>query len=233
MSVRIGTRIDLEIETGGRSHRHLDANRVDVASKNAPRWLDSDRITLRRAGSGAALLVIIGLTGCGSPGADTANPPLNVHDSTTMTAAPTPSTSAGSEPTGLPPMKRFRIGGEAYGPVQDCRIDGTAVTCTASWDDPYQTDTYTGGFTGTLSGLEMTGRSTTSQTGHDATDPDCLWQMETFAPVAYTFSLQGTVTARYGPGEWRKTSSGSCSGTESGTDTGNGESGPTQWTVIE
>ncbi len=131
-------------------------------------------------------------------------------------------------------MKRFRIGGEGYGPVQDCSL-GTndTVTCTASWDDPYQVDTYTGSFTGTLSGLEMAGTSTTNQTGHDATDPDCLWQMETSAPVTFTFSPQGTVTARSGPGVWRKTNSGSCSGTESGNDTDKAESGPTQWTVIE
>lgn len=206
---------------------------ITVADNHAPGRLKSHRIALRRAGSEAALLVMVGVAGCSSPGTDTANPPLNVNDSTTMTAAPTTSTSSSSESTGLPPMKRFRIGGEAYGPVQDCTLTDDTVTCKASWDDPYQADTYAGSFTGTLSGLEMTGTSTTNQTGHDATDPGCRWEMETSAPITYTFNPQGTVTARYGPGEWRKTNSGSCSGTEAGTDTGEGESGPTQWTVIE
>lgn len=184
-------------------------------------------------GSGAALLVTAGIVGCSSPGTDVTSSPLNVSDSTTLTAAPTPSTSASSGSTGLPRMKRFRIGGESYGPVEDCTLTGDTVTCTASWDDPYQADTYAGSFTGTLSGLAMTGTSTTTQTGHDATDPGCFWRMETSRPVTYTFSPQGTVTARSGPGEWRKTNSGNCSGTESGTDTSEAESGPAQWTVIE
>lgn len=34
-----------------------------------------------------------------------------------------------------------------------------------------------------LSGLKMTGTSTTSQIGHDAADLDCPWQMETSAPI--------------------------------------------------
>jgi hypothetical protein len=183
-------------------------------------------------GSATALLIIALTMGCSSPGGATPGPPLTATTSTTA-AVPT-ATSDNGAPEGLPPMKRFRIGGEGYGPVQDCSL-GTndTVTCTASWDDPYQVDTYTGSFTGTLSGLEMAGTSTTNQTGHDATDPDCLWQMETSAPVTFTFSPQGTVTARSGPGVWRKTNSGSCSGTESGNDTDKAESGPTQWTVIE
>ena len=213
--------------------RHLVANRVDVADKHqAPRRLESHRITLRRAGSGAALLVIVGLTGCSFPGIDAPSPPLNVNDSDTITAAPTTSTSTRSGSTGLPPMKHFLIGGDGYGPVQDCQVDGTAVTCKASWDDPYQADTYTGSFTGTLSGMEMTGTSTTNQTGHDATDPDCLWQMQTSAPLAYTFHSDGAVSNRQEPGQWRMTHSGSCSGTESGS-TSAGEGGSERWTVIE
>ena len=75
---------------------------------------------------------------------------------------------------------------------------------------------YTGSVTGTLSGLVMTGTSTTDQTGHDATDPSCLWQMETSRPITYYFSRDGTVAIRQGPGQWRMTHSGSCSGTDSG-----------------
>lgn len=129
-------------------------------------------------------------------------------------------------------MKRFRIGGEGYGPVQDCTLTDDTVTCTASWDDPYQADTYTGSFIGTLVGLEMTGTWSTDQTGHDATNPSCLWQTETSAPITYTFHSDGTVSNRQEPGQWRTTRSGSCSGTESGT-TSAGEGGSERWTVIE
>ncbi len=173
-----------------------------------------------------AIMVTVGLVGCGA-----SNRSGDTGTSTTSVTPTVDSPPAGHAAT-LPPMKRFRIGGDVYGPVQDCKVTDKAVKCTAIWDDPYQVDTYTGSFTGTLSGLEMAGTSTTSQTGHDAADPQCLWQLETTTPVTYTFSPQGTVTARYGPGQWRKTNSGSCSGAESGTDA-DGESGPTRWTVIE
>ena len=130
-------------------------------------------------------------------------------------------------------MERFRIGGEAYGPVQDCRVEGSAVSCTASWDDPYQVDSYAGGFTGTLSGLEMTGTSTTIQTGHDASDPGCRWEMTTFAPATYTFDPAGTVVVRQEAGTWRKTNSGNCSGQESGPTEASTESGAVRWTALE
>jgi hypothetical protein len=126
----------------------------------------------------------------------------------------------------------FRIGGEVYGPVQDCRIDDDVATCTASWDDPYQVDTYAGSFTGTPSGLTMTGTWSTRQTGHDATDPNCRWQMETSAPAVYSFDLDGTVTIRQEAGQWRKTKSGNCSGTESGATEGSAEGGAVTWTTL-
>ena len=129
-------------------------------------------------------------------------------------------------------MKRFRIGGEVYGPVEECSVDEDAVACTASWDNPYQADTYTGSFSGTLSGREITGTSSTRQTGHDASDPTCLWESQTSMALTYVLNSDGTVTAREGPGQWRMTRSGSCSGTESGSsspaDTGEGLT----WTVI-
>ncbi len=202
----------------------MDLRVGPVADNDAHCGLESHRIARRRFGFGAALLTVVGVAGCGPVVTDAAGSPLNVSHSAATSVTPAPS---------LPPMKRFRIGGEGYGPVVDCTLTGDAVTCAGSWDDPYQADTYSGSFTGTLSGLTMTGTSTTTQTGHDANDPDCFWRMETSLPVTYTFSLQGTVIARSGPGQWRKTNSGSCSGTESGTGTGEAESGPTQWTVVE
>lgn len=168
--------------------------------------------------TGSSLAIAtLGLAGCGT---------------NSQVAATTSVIESTTNPS-LPPMKRFRIGGENYGPVQDCTVSGEAVTCTSSWDDPYQVDTYTGSYTGTMKGLEMTGTSTTTQTGHDADNPDCLWTMETSTPLTYTFTAEGTVTARYGSDQWRKSKGGNCSGTESGTDTGGGQSGPIRWTVIE
>lgn len=148
---------------------------------------------------------------------------------TTRTAT-TPADDGGL--TALPPMERFRIGGDVYGPVQDCRVQGAAVTCTASWDDPYQVDSYTGGFTGTLSGVEMSGTSTTTQTGRDPDDPDCRWEMDTSAPATYTLDPDGTAVVRQDAGTWRKTKSGSCSGTESGATEASTESGPVRWTAL-
>lgn len=162
-------------------------------------------IGLRRVAAATAAIALA-ITGCGSARADTTDT--------------------------LPPMTHFRMGGDAYGPVDDCRISNAAVACTSTWADPYQADTYAGSFTGTLSGLVMTGVSTTHQTGHDADDPACHWDTETSAPITYTFSLDGTVTNRQAPGQWRMTHSGSCSGTESGISSAS-EGSPVRWTKIE
>lgn len=178
----------------------------------------------------AVLIAACFLAGCGSA---TSTP---VAETQTSVTGPSPTATSASTPNGsstsLPPMKRFRMGGDVYGPVDDCRVDGTAVTCTASWDNPYQADTYAGRFTGTLTGLTMEGTWSTQQTGHDETDPNCRWQMETSAPITYTFSPDGTVSNRQEPGTWRMTHSGSCSGTDSGTSSA-GEGSPVRWTVVE
>ncbi len=174
--------------------------------------------------------VAFGLAGCGSRNQTTTGTP--VHPGVDTTAPPATTSSEAKNGTELPPMRHFRIGGDVYGPVQDCRVVDDAVTCTSSWEEPYQADSYTGSVTGTLSGLVMTGTSTTDQTGHDATDPSCLWQMETSGPITYYFSRDGTVAIRQGPGQWRMTHSGSCSGTDSGTDDSAAES-TARWTVVE
>lgn len=183
---------------------------------------------------GSVTIAALVLASCGVLSRDITQQPASKASSAPVTSS-TPAATRSSEmpgATGLPPMKRFRIGGDVYGPVQDCRVDGESVTCTSSWDEPYQADSYTGTVTGTLSGLVMTGTSTTRQTGHDASDPSCLWQTETSAPVTYNFHPDGTLAIRQGPGRWQTTHTGSCSGAESGTDDSAAESTAT-WTKIE
>lgn len=56
--------------------------------------------------------------------------------------------------------------------------------------------------------------------------------MDTSAPATYTFDPAGAVVVRQGVGTWRKTKSGSCSGTESGATEASTESGPVRWTAL-
>lgn len=175
----------------------------------------------------AAASAVLALAACGSTPGKPVVAPATIQSGPSGTT-----TSRDQNGTGLPPMKHFRIGGDSYGPVQDCYAVDAAVTCTTSWDQPYQADTYAGNFTGTLSGMAMTGTWTTHQTGHDANDPRCLWQTETSAPSTFQFSLDGTVVNRSGPGQWRTTRSGSCSGDESGTSSVS-EGGPIPWRVLD
>lgn len=170
----------------------------------------------------------LGLAGCVS----TTGKPVGATGTTVKDGPPSITSPGNSSSTTLSPMRHFRIGGDVYGPVQDCRVVDDAVTCTSSWKEPYQANSYTGSVTGTLSGLVMTGTSTTHQTGHDATDPSCLWQMETSGPTTFYFRRDGTMAIRQGPGQWRMTHSGTCSGTDSGIDDSAAES-TARWTVIE
>lgn len=178
-------------------------------------------------GAMVATSAALALAGCGAPAGKSPVAPATIKSGPSSTTTPRDPNGPG-----LPPMKHFRIGGDNYGPVQDCKVVDTAVTCTVSWDNPYQADTYTGSFTGTLSGLTMTGTWTTHQTGHDSNDGRCLWQTETSVPSTFQFSLDGTVVNRSGPGQWRTTRSGSCSGEESGTSSAS-EGGPVTWKVLD
>lgn len=114
-------------------------------------------------------------------------------------------------------MKRFRIG-DPEGPVQDCTVDGVVVTCALSVVGPSSVESYTGTVTGTLSGLRLTGTSTTQQRFRDEADSACVLEIDRSEPVDYLFSLDGTVIMHGGPGDVRTTRSGSCSGTETATD---------------
>ena len=190
------------------------------------------RVHSLRLIAGITLAVTSWLAGCDSTVEGTKIVETATRHTPSATTTVSPNSSQGGEATSLPPMKRFRIGGDSYGPVEDCSVTGSTVTCTSTWDDPYQADTYTGDFSGTLSGMVMTGTRTSRQTGHDATNPSCRWETETSAPITYYFNRDGTLTDHQGPGEWRMTHSGSCSGTESGT-TSAAEGGSVRWTVIE
>lgn len=64
-------------------------------------------------------------------------------------------------------MNRFRLG-YAEGPVQDCTVDGVAVTCTLSVVGPSSVESYTGTVTGTLSELTLTGTNSGSCSGTES-----------------------------------------------------------------
>ncbi len=117
--------------------------------------------------------------------------------------------AGGGNKTTLP--KHFGID-SGDGNVSDCRISGDTVSCTDSWETG--TDSYTGEFTGKISGLTMTGTTTTHRTG---TSPDGCTINETYlGPVTYVFSPDGGVTFTAGPNQRQTTLSGSCSGSSSG-----------------
>lgn len=156
------------------------------------------RIALGAASLAGATLV---LTGCGLGSQVAATPSVT----TTTTAA----TAV------LPQMKSFRIGWP-NGPVKDCSIDGTRVTCIKSVADLSQGEVYTGTVTGTISGLTFTGTATTHQRYREEGDPECIVELDETEPVEYVFSLDGTVMMHGGPADYRSTRSGSCSGTDSG-----------------
>lgn len=160
-----------------------------------------DRVTVALV-AGSVAGVTLGQVGCGLSSRVGATP--SVTTSTTTATAPI-----------LPPMKNFRIG-YPEGPVKDCSVDGTRVTCILSVVGPSSVESYTGTATGTLSGLTFTGTSTTHQRFRDEADPECIVEIDEAEPVEYVFSLDGTVTMHGGPADVRTTRSGSCSGTDSG-----------------
>lgn len=141
-----------------------------------------------------------GLSGCG------ASHPVAAETPSSTTATPS-----------LPPMKHFRIG-YPEGPVQDCSVDGSTVTCALSVVGPSSVESYSGTVTGTLSGLTLTGTSVTHQRFRDEADPACILEMDKSEPVEYVFGLDGVVTMHGGPADVHTERSGSCSGTESAKD---------------
>lgn len=161
----------------------------------------SDKVTIPFI-AGSVVGATLGLAGCGLNSGVAAAP--------STTASPTAAATAA-----LPPMKQFRIGWP-NGPTKDCTIDGTRVTCVKSMAGLSSAEVYTGTVTGTLSGLTVTGTSTTHQRYREEGDPECIVELDETEPVEYVFSLDGTVMMHGGPADYRSTRSGSCSGTDSG-----------------
>ena len=161
----------------------------------------------------AMAVVALGLTGCG------ASSPVAADNPTSTTTA-----------SGMPPMTHFRIG-RAEGPVQNCSVDGVAVTCVLSIIGPSTVESFSGTVTGTLTGLTLTGTSTTHQRFRDEADPACILEIDETEPVDYLFRLDGNVVMHNGRGDVLTTRSGSCSGTESATGWPGEDSAP--WAVID
>ena len=143
--------------------------------------------------------------------------------------AATSSSSGNGNKAAMP--QRFKITQDAF--TIDCTVDGgSAVSCTQAWDAPGWVDSYTGSFTGTLSGWTATGTATSHIEGHSPADSSCTHVEDYSGPATYVFSPDGAVTARVGPNQRNTTSfcngrQGSSSGlTEAGEATGT-------WTAIK
>lgn len=134
----------------------------------------------------------------------------------TMGSGATPPASTAptreTEAAGLP--RRFDLD-HGGGAVSDCRVDGDSVACTAKWNTA--DDTFDATFTGTASGLTMTGTTTTHRVGHAPDDPGCAIEETYVGPVTYTFNPGGKVNFTAGPNQRQSRFSGSCSGSNSGT----------------
>ena len=125
---------------------------------------------------------------------------------------PTP-TPTSAEKSGNPLLPRhFRITSE--GSTQDCLIEGDRVRCSLLLDPlPDNYDAWTGEVTGTLSGLTLTGTSTTTENFHQRDDPNCRTEQHRSGPVTYDFDRDGTVVMGEGLMRYETWSSGSCPGT--------------------
>ncbi len=136
-------------------------------------------------------------------------------------AAPPSSTTAGSDGRkGLPERFGFNIQGIS----SDCRRQGQAIDCTTRWESPPDwLDSYTGTFTGSLSGLTATGTTTTHLEGHSPADSSCTYFEDYSGPATFTFNPDGTVSGRAGPNQRQTTNTGSCPGSNSGMTPGPNE----------
>ena len=137
-----------------------------------------------------------------------------IHGTMRAGSNPPVTTSAGTGTKTATLPKRFGIN-HGEGAVSDCRVAGDSVTCTANWKTA--NDTYSAEFTGTVSGMTMTGTTTTHRTGNTPADPGCIIDETYSGPVTYTFTPDGSTTFTAGPNQRQTSLRGSCSGSSSGT----------------
>ena len=142
---------------------------------------------------------------------------------------PTSTSSVGGNRTGGLP-KHFGV--NVQGLISDCRVDGDAVTCRVSSEEPTPNGkfTQTGETTGTLSGSTMTG-TWKSQTWSDGAD-GCVSEGQLSGQVSYSFDADGTVTLRRGPLQQQFVYTGSCSGAPPYSSTAPAWEGTGTWSPI-
>lgn len=109
-------------------------------------------------------------------------------------AKPPKSTSAGTE-AGKSLPQHFGI---TVSSNLDCRVSGSAVTCTGNPGNP-QASAQADELTGTLSGLTLTGSRTRHMEIPDDRGSSCPIVVDHSAPVTIVFNLDGTAVVRDGP----------------------------------
>jgi len=133
----------------------------------------------------------------------------------------------------LPPMTRFEIrisSGSGGATVDDCRIDGEQVSCVSRWENPPSwLVSYSGAFTGRLSGATVTGTTTSHITNRNARG--CIANEDYSGPLVIELNSGGVVHLQAGPIQRRTVFSGACSGANSGSSKTNRATA--QWRVLE
>jgi len=175
----------------------------------------------------AAVLAVFGLAACEPQSGDVTGRPTPPNVGTTG-RRPSPA-SESNEDRALP--EHFRI--ESVGSITECRVDGDKVSCTSQLVPmPDNVESWTDETTGTLSGLTLTGTSTTQETRH-MTDPSCRTVQRRSGPVTYEFSPDGTVVMGEGLMQYDGENSGTCPGSGSFAGKQWGGQGTGTWSPIE
>lgn len=91
--------------------------------------------------------------------------------------------------------------------VSDCRISADSVTCNETLKNAKPTQSYAGTMTGKVAGMTVTGSARSYATYPDPQSPECTGTTEMSGPITFTFSPDGTLSARWGPYQRRFTNS--------------------------
>lgn len=188
------------------------------------RHVVSDRVTgTISVGSALAVVVAVSLlSACETQARDTTKTASSMG---TTIESLSPATNTASA---LP--KHFRIDSE--GRIEECRVDADKVSCTTRLNPiPDNVESATGEFTGTLSGLTVTGTLTTQETFH-MTDPSCRTVQRRSGPATYEFSLDGTVVMGEGLMQTDTVNTGKCPGEGSYSGRHWGGQGTGTWSPI-